>query len=54
MEHPVLYHVHKGCDQLVLPSGDGFRDTGLQELHDPAIGGHLGSAKTLEALQACI
>ena len=51
-EHPVLYRVHKGRDQLVLPSGGGFRDTVLQELHDTALGGHLGAAKTLEALQA--
>ena len=51
-EHPVLYHVHKGRDQLVLPSGGGFHDTVLRELHDTALGGHLGSAKTLEALQA--
>ena len=49
-EHPVLYCVHKGCDQLVLPSGGGFRDTVLRELHDTALGGHLGAAKTLEAL----
>ena len=51
-EHPVLYRVHKGCDQLVLPSGGGFRDTVMRELHDTALGGHLGAAKTLEALQA--
>ena len=28
-EHPVLYRMHKGHDQLVLPSGGGFRDTVL-------------------------
>ena len=47
-EHPVLYRVHKGHDQLVLPSGGGFCDTVLRELYDTALGGHLGSAKTLE------
>ena len=50
-EHPVLYHVHKGPDQLVLPSGGGFGDTVLQELYDTALGGHLGAAKTLDILQ---
>ena len=52
VEHPILYRVHKGRDQLVLPSGGGFHDTVLRELHDTALGGHLGAAKTLEALQA--
>ena len=28
-QHPVLYRVHKGRDQLVLPSGGGFYDTVL-------------------------
>ena len=51
-EHPVLYRVHKGRDQLVLPSGGGFRDTVRPKLYDTALGGHLGAAKTLEALQA--
>ena len=51
-EHPVLYRVYKGHDQLVLPSGGGFRDTVLQELHGTALGGHLGAAKIVEALQA--
>ena len=53
-EHPVLYNVHKGHDQLVLPSGGGFHDTDMRELHDTALRGHLGSARTLETLQACL
>ena len=52
--HPVFYCVHKSCDQWVLPNGGSFRDTVMHELHDAALGGHLGSAKTLEALQAYI
>ena len=51
-QHPVLYLVYKWHNQLVLPSGGGFHDTGLQELHETALIGHLGLAKTLEALQA--
>ena len=53
-EHPVLYYVHKGHDQLVQPSGGGFYDTVLQKLHDAPLGGYLGSAKTLEVVQACV
>ena len=51
-EYPVLYYLHKGHDQLVLPSGGRFSVTVLRELHNTAFGGHLGSARTLEALQA--
>ena len=48
-EHPVLYHVYKGHDQLVLPSRGGFHDIFLRELYDTALGIHLGSSKTLKA-----
>ena len=53
-EHLVLYYMHKGHNQLMLPSGGGFHDTILQKPHETALGGHLGSEKTLEALQACV
>ena len=53
-EHPVLYKVKRVHDQLVLPSGGGFHDTVLQKLYNADLRGHLGSARTLEALQACI
>ena len=53
-EHPVVCLVHKDCNGLVLPSGDGFQNTVLLELYNAALRGHLGSAKTLEALKARI
>ena len=46
--------MHKGSDQLLLPSGAGFHDTVMQELYDTALRVHLGSVKTLEALQAYV
>ena len=39
---------------MVLPEGGVFCDTALREFYDAVLGGHLGSAKTLEALHACV
>ena len=39
-----------GSEQLVLPALGGFREIMLAELHDSAMAGHLGAAKTTSAL----
>ena len=50
-EHPVLYRVLDSHEVLVLPAAGGFREMVLRELHDSALGGHMGAEKTYVALQ---
>ena len=49
-EHPTLYRVLNDSEVLVLPAKGGFCEIVLCELHDSALGGHLGAEKTLLAL----
>ena len=41
----------EGRMHLLIPRWKGCREKLLQELHNTAYAGHLGSRKTLEALQ---
>ena len=49
-EHPTLYRVLNDSEVLVLPVKGSFHEIVLRELHDSALGGHLGAEKTLLAL----
>ena len=49
-ENPTLYRVLNDSEVLVLPAKGGFHEIILYELHDSALGGHLGADKTLLAL----
>ena len=50
-EHPTLYRVLNDYEALMLPAKGAFREIVICELHDSALGGHLGAKKTLLALQ---
>ena len=46
-----MYHVLDSHEVLVLPAAGRFREMVLCELHDSALGGHMGAEKTYVALQ---
>ena len=50
-ECPTLYRVLNDSEVLVLLAKGGFHEIVLCELHDSALGGHLGADKMLLALQ---
>ena len=46
-----MYHVLDSHKVLVLPAAGGFREMVLRELHESALGGHMGAEKTYLASQ---
>ena len=46
-ECTAFYHVHKGQDYLVMPSGKSFHETILWKLHHEALRGTKGQPKCL-------